>query len=191
MKLDVGTLTSKVNAYKQILANTIKYREEWHNELKKMIVDTLEHIAKETNLDAKVIVRDNVENMEAVVFDLGRVHSGLREKISESDIKKTIVKTQGAIVYQQLFNGKIMIMIIYPYIEGYGEPKPPKNIEILRPEELKQGFILRHVEEFIKEITEWEDYDDDQPSKPIIGFTPKIGFQNNNPEDDDLDDMTG
>jgi hypothetical protein len=68
-----------------------------------------------------------------------------------------------------------MVMIAPPYIEGYGEPKPPTTIEILRPEELKTPFILRHLETFFKDITEWEDFDDDQPPKSPMGFQP-IGF---------------
>ena len=184
INLDLGTIVSKVNAYKQILDNTISYRQSWKKELKDMIVDTLSYINEHSELGAMVIVRDNIENMEAVVLDLGRVHSGMSEKIESSDVKKTIVKTQGGLVYQQLFNGKIMIMIIYPYIEGYGEPRPPKTIEIVRPHELKQGFILRHVEALLKEITEWEDYDDDQPNKPVIGFGNTIGF-NHKKEDVD------
>ena len=182
INMDLGSLPAKVNAYKKILANTIQYRNEWKEGLKDMIIDTLNHINDSTDLGGKVIIKDHIENMEAVVLDLGRVHSGMRELIQDSDIKKTIVKTQGGLIYQQLFNGKIMVMIVFPYIEGYGEPRPPKNVEILRPEELKQGFVIRHFEEFIKEITEWEDYDDDRPNKPIIGYTQPIGFQQNTEE---------
>lgn len=189
INLDLGSIGTKVSKYKLILDNTIKYREEWHTQLKKMIVDTLEFIKEESGIEANVHVKDPIENMEAVVFDLGTVHSGLREKVDQSDIKKTIVKAQGALVYQQLFNGKIMVMIILPYIDGYGEPRPPKNIEILRPEELKQPFILRHVEEFLNEITDWEDYDDDQPTRQVIGFNPPVGFDAQ--DVGDLDQMTG
>jgi hypothetical protein len=183
IKLDLGSLPAKVNAYKKILDNTIEYRKDWKEGLKDMIIDTLNYINDSTKLGGKVIVRDHIENMEAVVLDLGRVHSGMRELIQDSDIKKTIVKTQGGLIYQQLFNGKVMVMIVYPYIDGYGEPRPPKNVEILRPEELKQGFILRHFQEFIKEITEWEDYDDDRPNKPILGYTQPIGFNTGSKEE--------
>ena len=141
-----------------------------------MIVDTLTHINEETGLGANITVKDNIENMEAVLLDMGRVHSGMSELVESSDVKKTIVKTNGGLVYQQLFNGKLMIMIIYPYIEGYGEPRQPKNIEILRPEELKQPFILRHVETLLQEVTEWEDFDDDEPAKSVVGFNNPIGF---------------
>jgi hypothetical protein len=66
-------------------------------------------------------------------------------------------------------------MIVSPFIEGYGQPKPPMTLEILRPDELKQPFIIRHMEAFLKNITEWEDFDDDEPQKSTNGFNP-IGF---------------
>lgn len=176
ISLDLGSITAKVNAYNQTLKNTIEYRKVWHDHLKQMIVDTLTHINEETGLGANITVKDNIENMEAVLLDMGRVHSGMSELVESSDVKKTIVKTNGGLVYQQLFNGKLMIMIIYPYIEGYGEPRQPKNIEILRPAELKQPFILRHIETLLQEVTEWEDFDDDEPAKSVVGFNNPIGF---------------
>ena len=103
--------------------------------------------------------------------------------MEDTDIKRIMIKTNGALVYQQLFNGKIMIMIVSPSIEGYGEPKPPKMMEILRPEELKTPFILRHIEAFLKDITEWEDYDDDEPQKPNNAFSP-IGFNRDYDDED-------
>lgn len=182
--MNLTTLKNRVNDYKEVLGNTDSYRQDWKETLKPMIVDTLSTIVKETGLDAEVVVKDQIENLEAVVLDLGRTHSGMKEKIEDSDIKKTIIKTQGAVVYQQLFNGKVMVMLVYPYIEGYGEPRPPKNVEILRPHELKEGFIIRHLEEFMKEITQWEDYDDDVPAKNAIGFSNPIGFQQEMLEED-------
>ncbi len=70
------------------------------------------------------------------------------------------------------------MLINFPFIEGYGQPRPPKTVAIYRPEELNEAFCLRHVEEFITEITTWEDYDDDEPHK-------RIGFQLNFASPDD------
>jgi hypothetical protein len=83
-----------------------------------------------------------------------------------------MIKHNGSLVYQQLFNGKIIVIIQYPFIENYGEPRPPKTVAIYRPEELSEPFLIRHLEEFIQEITDWEDFDDDEPNK-------KIGFSMN------------
>nr|CBL87156.1 hypothetical protein S3_858_0007 [uncultured Sphingobacteriia bacterium]CBL87199.1 hypothetical protein S3_891_0011 [uncultured Sphingobacteriia bacterium]CBL87213.1 hypothetical protein S3_892_0005 [uncultured Sphingobacteriia bacterium] len=177
MSMDLTTLKSRVNNYHEILGNIKSFRQDWEKTLKLMIIKTLEEAIKETKLSADIVIKDQVENLEAIVLDLGRTHSGMQEKVEDTDIKKTIIKTQGALVYQQLFNGKVMVMIVYPYIDGYGEPRPPKNLEILRPHELRQEYIIRHMEEFLNEVTQWEDYDDDLPEKSVIGFNKPIDSQ--------------
>lgn len=170
---DLGSIKQKVAKYKSILENTVKYRKEWDDGLKEMIVTTLVKISKETDISAEVEVQDNVENMELIVFNLGRTTSGISEKVADL-VKKPMIKFNGALIYQQLFNGKILVLISLPHIEGYGDPRPPKTVEILRPHELKQPFILRHMEAFLKDVTEWEDYDDDLPQQ-AANFNP-IGF---------------
>lgn len=174
MAIDLGTLVSKANDYKQILKNTGEYRGKWKKKMKPLIKKTLTEILKQTEIKGKINIQDNIENLEAIILDLGRSASGISENLENTDIKRAMIKSNGALIYQQLFNGKVMIMTVSPYIEGYGEPKPPKPLEILRPEELTEGFIIRHVELFLKEITEWEDYDDDEPTKKAA-FNP-IGF---------------
>lgn len=178
--MDTGTLISKVNKYKQILENTLKYREAWHKEVKPLLTETLDEILRQSGLTkGEVIVRDNIENLEAVVLDLGRSSSGISENLDDSGVMRTMIKSNGSLIYQQLFNGKIMVMTVSPHIEGYGQPKPPTTLEILRPEELKKPFVIRHLETFFNEITEWEDYDDDEQRPNTIGFNPTgvIGHQ--------------
>ncbi len=175
--MDIGSLITKVYKYKQVLENTHKFREEWNVDIKPMLEKTLGEIILQASLPkASVIIRDNIDNLESIVLDLGRSSSGISESIDDSGVKRTMIKSNGSLIYQQLFNGKIIVMIISPHIEGYGQPKPPTTIEILRPDELKAPFIIRHMELFLKDITEWEDFDDDQPQKSnTIGFNP-TGF---------------
>ena len=181
MALDLGTLVSKANEYKLILENTQEYRVQWDKKMKPLILKTLKEILKQTGINGKINIQDNIENLEAIVLDLGRSASGISENLENTDIKRAMIKSNGTLIYQQLFNGKVMIMTVSPYIEGYGEPKPPKPLEILRPRELSTGFIIRHMETFLKEITEWEDYDDDEPSKKNA-FNP-IGFNRSETEE--------
>lgn len=178
--MDTATLISKINKYKQVLENTEKYRIAWHSDVKPMLKQTLEEILKQAELPkGEVVIRENIENLEAVVLDLGRTGSGISENVEGSGVKRTMIKSNGSIIYQQLFNGKIMVMLVSPYIEGYGEPKPPLTLEILRPDELKVPFIIRHMEAFLKDITEWEDYDDEEQKLATIGFNP-IGYNSTN-----------
>jgi len=171
--MELTNIKSKVDKYNSILGNTTAYRKRWVEDIHDLITGTLESIIKETKLNAFVEVKDDIENLEIITLSLGSEVSGIAEKFPGNKTKRPFIKNNGALIFQQLFNGKIMTMIMYPYIEGYGQPKPPRTVEIVRPEELTEGFIIRYVEEFLKEIIEWEDFDDDVPEK--MGMNP-IGF---------------
>jgi len=183
MNPDYINLNKKVKNYHDVLKNTRAYREIWDNTLKDFIIKQLETIAKEVNLEVKIDTKSDLENLEAIVLSLGDVKSGMYKQVNDS-IKRHLIKHNGSLIYQQLFNGKVLVMINYPYIEGYGQPRPPKSVAIYRPEELKEPFFLRHMEEFMTEIFNWEDYDDDDNE---IEPNQRIGFRLNfeQPEEED------
>jgi len=173
--MELSNIKAKVDQYNEILNNTKNYRKKWPTVIKKTLTETLEEIISVTNLNAFIEYKDDIENLEVINFSLGTEVSGIAEKFPGNKTKRPFIKNNGSLIFQQLFNGKLMIMILFPYIEGYGQPKPPKNVEIIRPEELTIPFILRYVEEFLTEVVEWEDFDDDMPEK--MGMNP-IGFGN-------------
>ena len=166
---DYKGLITKVERYQTILSNTKSYRERWDSQLRALITEELESMLKVSKLDGKIELQDKVRHLEFIVLSLGSEESGISEIINDKT-DKPLIKNNGSLVYQQLFNGKVQVMIGYPYIEGFGEPRPPKVIGIYRPEEIKAPFLIRHMEEFIKEITQWEDFDDDDTPSAIIGY---------------------
>ena len=175
MIINIALLREKVNAYKQVLENTLNYRKEWKDKTRQMIKNTLQTISEQTGLKASVTEKNNIENLEAVILDLGRSSSGIAESFENTEVKRLMVKSNGSLIYQQLFNGKIMVMMAGPHIEGYGEPKSPKSLQIIRPDEVTEQIIFRHVKDLLDDITEWEDYDDEDP-KTKVPFQP-IGFR--------------
>ena len=176
MNREYNNLKKKVINYQEVLANTRVYRTAWKEELKDKIVSQLEAISKDVELDAKIDVKSDLENLEAIVFSLGTVKSGMYQEVNDS-IKRHMIKHNGSLIYQQLFNGKVIVIINYPYIENYGQSTPPKTIAIYRPEELKEPFFVRHLEELMTEVHHWEDYDDDE--RPGAEKNQKIGFKLN------------
>ncbi len=162
-------IKKKVEEMNAVLKNTVDYRKKWNEKLKKMIIDNLEKIVKESGLNAEVIVHDQFSGLEAISLSIGSIDSGIFERVGEG-VNKTLVRMGGMLMFQQLFNGKISIWINYPFIEGIGDPKAPKMLEIVRPHELKEVNILRYAEQFVDAIKEWEDYDDDVPPTSGIGF---------------------
>ncbi len=171
--MELFNLKRKVELYKEVLANTESYRERWKTDLKPMIVNLLQTMANEVDLKVKLEEKVQMENLEAVVMSLGTSKSGMFQKL-ENGIEMPLIRHGGSLIYQQLFNGKIIVLIQYPFIQNYGEPRQPKTIAIYRPEELKEPYFIRHFEEFVHEITSWEDYDDDEPTKRI-GFEMNFG----------------
>ena len=171
---DLSNLKRKVKQYQEVLNNTSSYRATWKESLKQSIIDQLKHMISECQLNAEVEIKENVENLEAIVVNLGETRSGLYEKINK-EVNRHLIKHNGSLIYQQLFNGKVIVLINYPVIEGYGQPHPPRTIAIYRPEEIKPPFLVRHMEELIKEVTNWEDFDDDEPTNS----NQKIGYRLN------------
>jgi hypothetical protein len=170
---DYSGLTQRVQRYHEILQNTANYRAIWLSELRQGIMEQLQAAADTSGLAGRVELRSEILNLEAVVFNLGAGSSGLGEPVA-AGIKRDLIKQNGSLVYQQLFNGKVLVLINYPFIEKYGQQQPPKTIAIYRPEEIKVPFILRHLETFMSEVTNWEDYDDDAPEP-----NQRIGFKMN------------
>jgi hypothetical protein len=172
--MDIPGLIGKVEDYKKIRSNTHIYRKAWDGTIKPMLHEKLGEIINQSGLQAKVVEKTEMDNLEAVVLDLGQEESGISQRVSDN-LNKSMIRYNGMLVYQQLFNGKIIIMIIPPFIEGLGQPKPPYNLEILRPEELKAPFLFRHIEKLLKEVTEWERLKMIDRRKKLLDF--KLGLK--------------
>ncbi len=165
----------KVAHYQEVLKNTEQYRSYWQKKLKPELMDYLQRAADSAKLVCTVSERSEIENLGAVVLSLGSSRSGLGEPVGEG-MYRDLIKQNGSLVYQQLFNGKILVLINFPHIDKYGEPQPPKTLAIYRPEEVKEPYLIRHLETFITDMATWEDYDDDRlDENQRIGF--KLNFE--------------
>jgi len=97
MNREYINLKKKVTNYQEVLANTRAYRTVWNEELRDKIVNQLTTISKEVELDAKIEVKSDLENLQAIVFSLGTVKSGMYQEVNDS-IKRHMIKQNGAIV---------------------------------------------------------------------------------------------
>ncbi len=165
----------KVEHYQEVLKNAEQYREYWNKTLKTDLLGVLQKAVALAKLACTVEERSEIQSLGAIVLSLGSSRSGLGEPVGDG-LHRELIKQNGSLVYQQLFNGKVLVLINFPYIEKYGEPLPPKTLAIYRPEELKEPYLIRHLETFLTEVTNWEDYDDDRPDEnQRIGF--KLNFE--------------
>ncbi len=157
--------------YQDMLNQVLVYRETWEKTLKSFIMSTSEKVLEQTSITATIAVEERFENLESITISLGKSISGIAENIDD-ETKRNIIKDKGALIYSQLFNGKVQAWMTYPLIEGLMQPKPPRMLGIYGPPEFNVNLILGNFDEFFKELIEWENYDDDQPGQQInrIGF---------------------
>ncbi|MFM8371120.1 MAG: hypothetical protein ACKOCO_01945 [Bacteroidota bacterium] len=166
----LASLQAKAQQYREALQNTARYRMIWQEGVKANLVSWLKELAQSCNLTVEIEERMEVEGLESVIFSLGLEPSGLKE-ILEGNNRRDLMRQNGSLIYQQLFNGKIMALINLPYIEKYGQPQEPRSLAIFRPDEMTEEHIAAHLAEFLGDLTMWESYDDDgmQPATRI-GF---------------------
>jgi hypothetical protein len=178
-------IIERAKKYTNILQQVLDFRDKWGEELKSFILDTTKNILEQTGINANVEVEERFENLESITISLGKSISGISEKV-DGFTKRTIIKDRGALMYSQLFNGKVQAWMTYPIIEGLMQPKPPKMIGIYAPQEFNEDLILSNFDDFFKELIEWENYDDDQPGHEAMN---RIGFGfNRGEEDEDFDE---
>ena len=164
-------LKNRASKYKSILEQVVNFRDAWEEELKQFILDGINNILQQTDIKARVEVEEKFENLETISVYLGKSMSGIAETF-ESGTKRNIIKDRGSINYSQIFNGKVQVWMTFPLIEGLMQPQQPKMIGIYTPPEFNEDLMLRNFDVFFKELIEWENYDDDQPSQQVN----KIGF---------------
>ncbi len=182
MPIENKQLSEKLSAYQQVLMNTTVFRKAWTVSVKEKIRNTLQDFIASSGLNARIIENTDMENLESITMDLGRSSSGIAQSKDTAEIRNFMIKNNGGLIYQQLFNGKIMAMVNQPHIEGYGERKEPQFVEIVTPDEINEVLVLEHVEIMLEILTQWEDFDDEGPQKKTV-FNP-IGFQHSvNPDD--------
>lgn len=163
-------LKERASKYHNILQQVVDYRGAWADNLKEFIKNKAQSILDHTDISAQIEIEERFENLESITISLGKSVSGIAENVSGA--KRTIIKDKGALIYSQLFNGKVQAWMTYPLIEGLMQPKQPKMIGIYGPPEFDEKLIMSNFDDFFKELIEWENYDDDQPGQT----TNRIGF---------------
>jgi hypothetical protein len=173
-------IKERVVKYKNMLNQVAQWRSTWSKELKTFILTEVTKLLEATGLEATVNEEEKIKGLESITIMLGNKKSGIYEMAGDGNERKDFFKEYGTLVYSQLFNGKVQVWMTYPFIEGLIEPRPPKLIGIYAPPEFNEALIIGHVETFLKDLIEWEDFDDDDnpnaaPPKTQIGFAINSG----------------
>ena len=162
--MTLDDLKDRVNYYRQGQEQIVENRAAWTASTKALLMTTLNKFVEHFDLNCKVLEVNTYKNYEAVNLTFGNSRSGIvKEKENET---KHFNKFGGTLSFSQSCNGRIDIIVIYPYIEEITDKTDKKVITQVSPADIDEAFIYRQVSRFLVEIIKWEH----SPQIPTVGY---------------------
>ena len=158
---------TKVNAVNVALSgrNWIKTQEDinerrlnWTHTTRDRIRLLLEAIKGQSGLpDLSIQVIAGNTNGEGVNIGFKPANSGIVESAGQQT--KALTKHGGRLCFSQGYNGKVFVIILYPYVEDRVGQLENKVIGHHDPREIDENFVVSAFEQFMAEMTAWESSD--------------------------------
>lgn len=163
-------IKTALEEYCHVIEAVKQRQNDWNTSTKAEIVRVLSSISDDLK-PLKVVEDGSPRNFDTVClgFPPSRTNIVLRQGAGA----KGLTRFGGYLSYSQVFNGKILVGISYPYVEDLQDATPNKGLALLDPSEITEEMILEHVDTFLREITEAEktiSMSDQLQRKRRIGF---------------------
>jgi hypothetical protein len=154
--MNVSIIKNRVIDFNKALSEIEENRKLWNEGIRDMLSNDLVEIKNTLNLPSVRIEVDEVnQNLQAVSFIIDPMRSGITCP-TEDGRTKSFIKQGCALHFYQLYNGKIEIVMSYPFIEEIIPKQPNMIIGKLDPNELTEAIISKMVETLFAEMTKWE-----------------------------------
>ncbi len=126
-------------------------RDLWTNATRARLKDTLDAIVVEAN-NQHFLVQENIsaKNWESVNLVLTAQPSGI---IID---RKVVLQSASALIFSQIYNGKIMVCIQYPSIDGIVEKSADLVLGYYEPSSLTEDVIMNSFKSYMDELNKWE-----------------------------------
>jgi hypothetical protein len=164
------SISSAVDKYKDSIKKVNERREIWTKETKSKIFETLTKVKDAFEQDWQVQRLEHTQNCQTINICFNSIHSGIVDintdvVTSKEKATKAYIKHGGYLAFCQTYNGKIKVIVGFPYIDEWIAPMDPKVIDTIEPEKLTEELISKYVVIFIENMTDWEGKD-----RESIGF---------------------
>lgn len=147
------TLKEAHQHYQVAKQQVLDRQASWQQEVKPFIRQTLQALKTQNQLDGEIKEENKITNIEAIYLDLGQ--TGTEIQVKDGKEKKSLKRSEGSLMYSQLYNGKISVWIRYPKIQKLMKRKEPKILEVCEPLDLQAEHIEKHLSVFYEELTSW------------------------------------
>ncbi len=163
-------LKEAFDKYLNSLDQTNERRQLWNSEVKEKIFNVLTSIYNSFKFDWHVQRLESVSNYQTINISCNSHNSGMVKTFYDDNTgkptkRKAYTKHGGYLAYCQSYNGKINVIIGFPYIDEWVTQMDAKVIATVEPSAITEDIISQHVIKFLQIMSEWEGMD-----RPPIGF---------------------
>lgn len=153
MKDKFDNLAPLIDMYKNEMAAVGTRRKEWSERVKPMLISIFERLIERFQLPCHVGSHHQLKNQDTIFLAFDDLPSG----VENTETQEVFIKQGGGLAYSQNVNGKISVLIVYPYIHGIkGEAGASKEISIYKPHTITEDLVLRHLDKFFRQSVQWE-----------------------------------
>ena len=152
--MKIAHLEERVADYKSSIETVIEKKILWKSKTKDLLLKTLNKIVNQYNIGWRVQELSWINTNEAVNITLDSFPPELIKKTNKIPSYQFI--KGGALVFSQSYSGNITIFTLFPYIENTPDISTDTDLEVYTPEAIDEKLIIEKVDEFLKEMIQWE-----------------------------------
>lgn len=152
--MKIEHLEERVNDYKNSIKTVVEKKICWQTQTKNLLITTLNTIAKKYNIGWRVQELNWINTNEAINITLESFPDDLIESTNKIPSYQFI--KGGSLVFSQSHNGDVNVFILFPLIENVIDNANETEIETYAPETINEKLIIEKVDEFLKEMINWE-----------------------------------
>ena len=162
--MEIEHLEELVIDYKNSIKTVAHKKILWTKKTKTLLIKTLNAVVKKYNIGWRVQELSWMNTNEAVNITFDSFPPELLATTNKIPSYQFI--QGGALVFAESYSGDINVFILYPYIENLEDRSNEKEFNTYTPNSITEKLILEKVDEFLKEMIEWEV----PPLKNKVGF---------------------
>jgi hypothetical protein len=150
----IENLAGRIVDYKKSIEIVIEKKLLWNTKTKSLLLKVLNKITSNYDIGWRVQELNWISTNEAINITFDSFPSELlsiTNKIPEYQFIKG-----AALVFSQAYNGDIYILILFPIVENISIEKSSIDLGIYNPTKISEELIVEKVDEFLKEMIEWE-----------------------------------
>ena len=166
-KMKIEHLSKRISDYKKSIETVVDKKSKWNAQTKPLLLKTLRAIATKYNIGWEVQELNWIYTGDAVNISFKTFPEELIDCTNRIPAFQFI--PGGALIYSQTYSGDINIFVLFPEVNGVSMDNQMVELGTFNPLEITEKAIIENVEEFLKEMIQWE-----VPNKRAqVGFTPR------------------